>query len=185
MSKLYRVFSVYIVKKYTTIHLNINPSSSIDNIYCYYECNVHIIFKNIQLSHLGCSGQISTHIDTFWDTIIHQIRDHLISFFIAASVEEVLKSTWNTIQVATMKKLMSLEGGCTSILEDGGELPLYWPPFLTFSNPIGSLFMPNSILLTPFLCRKKLFVSITFSSRDNWSIFSRDIWSIFSQKSVI
>ncbi len=29
------------------------------------------------------------------------------------------------------------------------------------------LFMPNSILLTPSFCRKNLFDSITFSSRDN------------------
>ncbi len=35
-SKLYRVFSVYIVRKYTKIHVNRNSSSAIDNIYCYY-----------------------------------------------------------------------------------------------------------------------------------------------------
>ncbi len=45
-------------------------------------------------------------------------------------------------------------GGGTPILEHGEELPLYWPPFLTFSDPIGSFFMPNSILLTPSFCRK-------------------------------
>ncbi len=34
-------------------------------------------------------------------------------------------------------------GGGTPIIEHGGELPLYWPPFLTFSDPIaiGSLFL--------------------------------------------
>ncbi len=30
--------------------------------------------------------------------------------------------------------------------------------------------MPNSILLTPTFCRQNLFVSITFSSRDNFTI---------------
>ncbi len=47
--------------------------------------NLHNIFKNIQLSHLGCSGLISIHKDTFWDNIIHQIRYQLISFFIVVT----------------------------------------------------------------------------------------------------
>ncbi len=47
--------------------------------------------------------------------------------------------------------------GGTPILEDGGELSLYWPQFLTFSDPIGSLSMPNSIILTPFFNKKLSF----------------------------
>ncbi len=103
---------------------------------------------------------IKTH---FWDKIIHQIRDHLISLFIAA--------TWIVFQTGEggggveiyMKHYSSSQdevtyepwGGMrTPILEDGGEFPLYWPPFLTFSDPIGSFFMPDSILLTLSFCRK-------------------------------
>ncbi len=48
---------------------------------------------------------------------------------------------------------MAGEGG-TPIPEGGRELPLDWLPFLTFSDPIVSLFMPNSILLTPFSSKK-------------------------------
>ncbi len=41
--------------------------------------------------------------------------------------------------------------------------------FLAFFYPIGALFMPNVILLTPSFCRKNQFVSIKFSSRDNFT----------------
>ncbi len=34
-------------------------------------------------------------------------------------------------------------------------------PFVTFSNPVGSLFMPNSIPLTPSLCKKKIGLSLS------------------------
>ncbi len=68
----------------------------------------------------------------------------------------------------------------------GGELPLYWSPFLTFSDPIGFLFMPNSILLNPSFCRKNQFVPIRFSSRNNLSYFSQKsviwpFWNILCQ----
>ncbi len=108
-----------------------------------------------------------TYKDTFWDKIIHQIRDHLISFFIPATWivfhtgggwRKVSKSTWNTIQVAMMKKLMSREGGGrTPILEDGGELPLYWPPvFDIFQSHWVPFLCP-----TRSFCRKKICLSLS------------------------
>ncbi len=71
---------------------------------------MHNIFKNIQLSHLGCSGLISTHKDRFWDKIIHQIRDHFISFFIAA--------TWILFQTG----------------EGGGEVNIYMKHYSSSHN---------------------------------------------------
>ncbi len=65
------------------------------------------------------------------------------------SMNAVLLQT-NTVTVLNL-------GGGTPILEDGGELPLYWPPFfLTFSDPIGSLFYVQLDLIDPLFQQKKI-----------------------------
>ncbi len=58
-------------------------------------------------------------------------------------------------------------GGALGHLKMGWNFHFIDPRFLTFSDPIGSLFMPNSMLLTPSFCKKDRCVSITFSSRNN------------------
>ncbi len=58
-------------------------------------------------------------------------------------------------------------GGVLPYLKMVGNFHSIENPFLTFSDHIGYLFMYNSISLTLSFCRKNLFVSITFSSRDN------------------
>ncbi len=87
--------------------------------------------------------------------------------------------------------------GCTSILEDDGELLLYWPLFLTFSDPIESLFMPNSILtlsdpLGPFLCPTRSYWPSLSAEKIGLSLLHlvpeiiwHKVWYIFSQISVI
>ncbi len=50
--------------------------------------------------------------------------------------------------VADSNPVTYLQGGGT-ILEHGGEILLYWPPFLTFSDPIGSLFYAQLDLIVP------------------------------------
>ncbi len=46
-------------------------------------------------------------------------------------------------------------GGGTPILEHGGELPLYWPPFVTFSDPIWVPFYVQFDLIDPLFLQKK------------------------------
>ncbi len=55
-------------------------------------------------------------------------------------------------------------GGGTPILGDDGELLLYWPPCLIFSDPIGSVFKsPARSYCTLLSAEKDWFVSITQS----------------------
>ncbi len=49
----------------------------------------------------------------------------------------------------------------------GRELPHDGPPFLTFSDPIRSLFYVQLELIHYMFLSKNRFVSITFSARDN------------------
>ncbi len=73
-------------------------------------------------------------------------------------------------------------GGALSYLKVEGNLPGIEHIILTISDHKGSLFMPNSILLAPpFLQKKNLIVSITFSFRNNLA----QSWSNCSAKSVI
>ncbi len=52
-------------------------------------------------------------------------------------------------------------GGGTPILEHGWELPVYWPPFLTFFDPIGSFFYIQLDLIDPIFLQKKIGLSLS------------------------
>ncbi len=60
-------------------------------------------------------------------------------------------------------------GGALPYLNMVGNFHSIDPRFLTFSDPIGSLFYAQLDLIDHLILQKNLFVSIIFSSRDNLS----------------
>ncbi len=63
-------------------------------------------------------------------------------------------------------KAWLLSGEGTPILGHGKEVPQLWPPFLRLLIWLDPYFMPQHYPIDASFCRKKWFVSITFSSRD-------------------
>ncbi len=68
-------------------------------------------------------------------------------------------------ELSVSTQMGSYARGGSPIVGHGREVPRWWPAFLRFSIQLGLYFIPQHNPIDPFFCRKKWFVSITFSSR--------------------